>query len=115
MAYPELDFSGLLEGDEDENAEKMAECIQALIDLLSEEILQQPIEHINGLEIVSGNAEHCINLLQILQQICQGSMVQDDSASPKESQGNAKSPGQSEQRGKKSAKKSQGSPAAPSG
>jgi hypothetical protein len=55
----------------------MAECIQALIDLLSEEILEQPISHINGEEIVSGNAEHCINLLQILHQICSQTLGQD--------------------------------------
>jgi hypothetical protein len=66
-----------LEGDEDDNPDKMAECIQALIDLLSEEILDQPIQHITGKEIVSGSAEHCINFLQILQQICSASIMQD--------------------------------------
>lgn len=78
MAYPDFDFSGLLEGeDEDEvDQDKMAEAIQALIDLLSQEILMQDMSHIRGDEIVNGNPEHCINLLQILQQI---SMMQDDS------------------------------------
>jgi len=41
----------------------MAENIQALIDLLSQEILKYNLEHIRGDEIVSGNPEHCINLL----------------------------------------------------
>lgn len=45
----------------------MAACIQALINLLSEEILAYDMNHIRGDEIVNGNAEHCINLLQILQ------------------------------------------------
>jgi uncharacterized protein YihD (DUF1040 family) len=35
------------------------------------------MDHIKGDEIVSGNPEHCINLLQILQQISQASMMQD--------------------------------------
>jgi hypothetical protein len=39
MAYPDFDFSKLLEGDDEDDLEKMSECIQALIDLLSEEIL----------------------------------------------------------------------------
>lgn len=41
MAYPDFDFSGLIEGeDEDEvDQDKMAEAIQALVDLLGQEIL----------------------------------------------------------------------------
>jgi hypothetical protein len=35
MAYEGIDFSNLLEDDIQGNSEKMAECIQALIDLLS--------------------------------------------------------------------------------
>jgi hypothetical protein len=63
MAYPSFDFSALLNDDESENPEKMAECIQALIDLLSQEILMYDFNHIRGEEIVGGNPEHCINLL----------------------------------------------------
>ena len=55
----------------------MAQCIQALVDLLAEEILQYDMSHISGEEIISGNPEHCINLLQILQQISSASMLQD--------------------------------------
>ena len=67
-AYPDFDFSELLEGDEDDdNPQKAADCIQALIDLLSQEILLYDMDHIKGDEIVGGNPEHCINLLQILQ------------------------------------------------
>jgi len=47
----------------------MAENIQALIDLLSEEILKYDLSHIKGTEIVSGNPEHCINLLQLAKEI----------------------------------------------
>lgn len=68
MAYPHFDFDGLFDDAEDEeNPEKMAECIQSLIDLLSQEILDFDMNHIRGEEIVNGNADHCINLLQILQ------------------------------------------------
>jgi hypothetical protein len=56
-----------MEGDDDDNPQKAADCIQALIDLLSQEILLYDMDHIKGEEIVSGNPEHCINLLQILQ------------------------------------------------
>ena len=66
MAYPGFDFSALLNEDESENPEKMAVCIQASIDLLSQEILMYDFNHIRGEEIVGGNPEHCINLLQIL-------------------------------------------------
>jgi hypothetical protein len=41
----------------------MAMCIQALIDLLAEEILKYEMNHINGEQIVAGDPEHCINLL----------------------------------------------------
>ena len=47
----------------------MAENIQALIDLLAQEILKYDLSHIKGDEIVSGNAEHCINLLQLVHEI----------------------------------------------
>jgi len=52
--------------DEDEDTvepEKMAEAIQALVDLLGNEILSYDMSHIRGEEIVNGNPEHCINLL----------------------------------------------------
>ena len=64
MAYPAFDFSSLLDETENsEQPEKMAECIQALIDLLSQEILMFDMSHIRGDEIINGNADHCINLL----------------------------------------------------
>ena len=79
MAYPEINFYSLLEGDDDdEDPEKMAKCIQAIVDLLSEEILKFDMNHIRGDEIVNGNPEHCINLLQILHQISSASMMVDD-------------------------------------
>ena len=68
MAYPDFDFSSLLEDEDDSvEPEKMAEAIQALVDLLGQEILMYDMSHIRGEEIVNGNPEHCINLLQILQ------------------------------------------------
>ena len=85
MAYPDFDFSSLLEDDEEnEDQEKMAECIQALVDLLSQEILMTDMGHIRGDEIINGNPEHCINLLQILQQISSASMMQDASGDGEE-------------------------------
>ena len=47
----------------------MAENLQALIDLLGQEILRYDLSHIRGEEIVTGNPEHCINLLQLVQEI----------------------------------------------
>jgi hypothetical protein len=47
----------------------MADNIQALIDLLSEDILKYDLNHIKGEEIVNGNPEHCINLLQLAKEI----------------------------------------------
>jgi hypothetical protein len=64
LAYPDIDFSNLLdEEDEEVEPEKMAEAIQALIDLLGTEILMYDMSHIRGDEIVNGNPEHIINLL----------------------------------------------------
>ena len=78
MAYPQIEFQGLLDDvEQDQTAEKMGECIQALIDLLSEEILLFDLSHISGQDIVQGNADHCINLLQILQQISQANLQQE--------------------------------------
>ena len=80
MAYPSYDFSDLVKATEEvDSPEQMAACIQALINLLSEEILAYDINHIRGDAIVNGDAEHCINLLQILQQISSASMMQDTS------------------------------------
>jgi hypothetical protein len=47
----------------------MAMNIQALIDLLSQDILKYDLGHIRGDEIVAGNPEHCINLLQLAKEI----------------------------------------------
>lgn len=47
----------------------MADNIQALIDLLAEEILKYDLDHIKGEEIVAGNPEHCINLLQLAKEV----------------------------------------------
>ena len=63
MAYQGIDFSNLLEDDILGNPERMAECIQALIDLLSEEILKFEMVHIKGSEIVNENLEHVVNFL----------------------------------------------------
>lgn len=65
-AFPDIDFSSL---EEAQTEEEMAENIQALIDLLSEEILKYDLSHIKGDEIVNGNPEHCINLLQLAKEI----------------------------------------------
>jgi hypothetical protein len=63
MAYQGIDFSNLLEDDILGNPERMAECIQALIDLLSEEILKFDMVHIKGSEIVNENLELVVNFL----------------------------------------------------
>lgn len=47
----------------------MAENIQNLIDLLGGQILKHDLSHIRGEEIVAGNPEHCINLLQLVHEI----------------------------------------------
>lgn len=47
----------------------MAENIQALIEFLGEHVLKYDLTHIKGEEIVNGNPEHCINLLQLVQEI----------------------------------------------
>ncbi len=63
MAYQGIDFSNLLEDDILGNPERMAECKQALIDLLSQEILKFDMVHIKGSEIVNENLEHVVNFL----------------------------------------------------
>lgn len=65
-AFPDSDFSQLLETDDEE---EMAANIQALIDMLSQNILMYDLEHIKGDQIVGGNPEHCINLLQLAKEI----------------------------------------------
>jgi len=67
-AFPDIDFSQLTAGQDEQ---EMAENIQALIDLLGEQILKYDLSHIRGDEIVNGNPEHCINLLQLVQEIAQ--------------------------------------------
>ena len=59
-AFPDSDFSQLIDT---EDEDEMAANIQALIDMLSKNILMYDLEHIRGTAIVQGNAEHCINLL----------------------------------------------------
>lgn len=65
-AFPDIDFSSL---EEAQTEEDMAANIQALLDLLSDEILNYDLSHIRGSEIVQGNPEHCINLLQLANEI----------------------------------------------
>lgn len=65
-AFPEIDFSQLTAGQDEK---EMAENIQALIDFLGEHVLKYDLTHIKGEEIVNGNPEHCINLLQLVQEI----------------------------------------------
>ncbi len=67
-AFPEIDFTSL---EAATNEQEMAENIQALVDLLGGEILKYDLSHIKGEEIVQGNPEHCINLLQLVQEISQ--------------------------------------------
>lgn len=50
----------------------MAENIQTLVDLLSQKILNVDLEHIKGEEIVNGNPQHAINLLQLIYQLSMG-------------------------------------------
>lgn len=65
-AFPDFNFSSLAEA---ETEEDMAENIQALIELLQDEILNYDLSHIRGDEIVQGNPEHIINLLQLAKEI----------------------------------------------
>ena len=65
-AFPDSDFSQLVETDDEE---VMGANIQALIDMLSQKILMYDLEHIKGDQIVAGNPEHCINLLQLAKEI----------------------------------------------
>ena len=65
-AFPDSDFTQLVETDDEE---VMGANIQALIDMLSQKILMYDLEHIKGDQIVAGNPEHCINLLQLAKEI----------------------------------------------
>ncbi len=66
-AFPDLDFSELQPGETDE---QVGDNIQALIDLLAEEIMKgTDLRHISGLEIACGNPDHCLELLQIIHQL----------------------------------------------
>lgn len=67
----------------------MAENIQALIDLLGEQILKYDLSHIRGEEIVSGNPEHCINLLQLVQEISMMLEAKGDEEGGQQSQNDA--------------------------
>lgn len=59
--FPDLDFSELQPGETDE---QVGENIQALIDLLQEEIMKGVnLQHISGMEIACGNPDHCLELL----------------------------------------------------
>lgn len=62
-AFPEFDFNHIKEAT---NEDEMARNIQDLIDLLGQQILKYDLSHIRGEEIVNGNPEHCINLLQLV-------------------------------------------------
>jgi hypothetical protein len=47
----------------------MADNIQALIELLSTQILKFDLDHIRGADIVEGSAGQCMNLLQLVKEI----------------------------------------------
>lgn len=66
MAFPDIDFSNIKEA---QTEEQMAANLQYLIDLLGKQILKYDLSHISGEEIVQGNPEHCINLLQLVLEI----------------------------------------------
>ena len=66
LAFPDSDFSAL---EETNDEEVMAANIQALVNMLSTSILMCDLEHIKGDQIVAGNPEHCINLLQLAKEI----------------------------------------------
>ena len=74
-AFPDLDFSELQAGDTEE---LVGENIQALIDLLSEQIMRADLSHISGIEIACGNPDHCLELLQIIHQLTVVMAEQDD-------------------------------------
>lgn len=47
----------------------MADNIQDLIDFLGESVLKADLSALSGVEIVCGNPEHCIRLLQLIQDL----------------------------------------------
>jgi len=64
--FRDTDFSQL---EEAQTEEDMAANIEVLLKHLSTEILNYDLSHISGKEIVAGNPEHCINLLQLCNEI----------------------------------------------
>lgn len=56
----------------------MAQNIQELIELLSNHILKFDLDHIRGSDIVGGNANVCLNLLQLVKEISVTFARQDD-------------------------------------
>lgn len=64
--FRDTDFSQL---EEAQTEEDMAANIEVLLKHLSQEILNYDLSHISGREIVAGNPEHCINLLQLANEI----------------------------------------------
>ena len=52
-----------------QSEEEVAENIQFLIDFLGQQVLKVDLSALSGLEIVCGNPEHCIRLLQLIQDI----------------------------------------------
>ena len=89
-AFPDFNFSSLAEA---ETEEDMAENIQALIELLQDEILNYDLSHIRGDEIVSGNPEHIINLLQLAKEI---SLLMSSGAKPGSNEADHIAPGADE-------------------
>jgi hypothetical protein len=64
--FRDTDFSQL---EEAQTEDDMAANIEVLLKHLSTEILNYDLSHISGKEIVAGNPEHCINLLQLCNEI----------------------------------------------
>ena len=69
VVYPQIDFQQLKGA---QTIQEQGDNIQTLIDLLGQKILKVDLEHIKGEEIVNGNPEHCINLLQLIYQLSMG-------------------------------------------
>lgn len=52
-----------------QTGEEMVENLYTLIDLLSQEVLKIDLSHIKAEEIIMGNPEMCIELLQIIYKV----------------------------------------------
>jgi len=65
----------------------VGENIQALIDLLAEEITKQDLSHVSGLEIARGDPDHCLELLQIIHQLTVMMAEEDAAAAEAEAEG----------------------------